>query len=49
MLIGVFKITKQTKNQIVVKTAAGKEMKFDKKTGIEVNCKNPRFANRIKV
>lgn len=49
MLIGVFKIAKQTKNQIVVKTATGKEMKFDRKTGIELNCKNPKFANRIKV
>jgi hypothetical protein len=47
MLIGVFKIVKQTKTYIMVKTSKGKELKFDKKTGLEMNAKNPRFANRI--
>lgn len=47
MLIGVFKIAKQTKTYIMIKTAKGDEMKFDKKTGLEMNAKNPRFANRI--
>lgn len=47
MLIGVFKIVKQTKTYVAVKTAKGDLMKFDKKTGLEMNAKNPRFANRI--
>lgn len=49
MLIGVFKIQKETKTYIMVKAANGKEMKFDKKTGLELNAKNPRFANRIAI
>lgn len=49
MLIGVFKIVKQTKTYIAVETADGKTLKFDKKTGIQMDAKNPKFANRIKV
>lgn len=47
MLIGVFKIAKQTKTYIMVKAVNGSELKFDKKTGLQLNAKNPRFANRI--
>lgn len=49
MLIGVFKIAKQTKTYIAVETADGKTLKFDKKTGIQMDAKNPKFANRIEV
>ena len=49
MLIGVFKIVKKTKTYIVVETARGQSLKFDKKTGIQTDAKNPKFANRIEV
>lgn len=49
MLIGVFKIVKKTKTHVTIKTANGKDMKFDKKTGIQADAKNPKFANRIEV
>lgn len=48
MVIGVFKIEKETKTTITVKTAKGK-MKFDKETGIQVNPNKKKFANRIDV
>ena len=49
MLIGVFKIVKKTKTYISVETARGQSLKFDKKTGIQMDAKNPKFANRIEV
>lgn len=49
MLIGVFKIAKKTKTYISVETARGQVLKFDRKTGIQVDAKNPKFANRIEV
>lgn len=49
MLIGVFKIVKKTKTYIAVETARGQSLKFDKKTGIQMDAKNPKFANRIEV
>lgn len=48
MLIGTFKIEKETKTTITVKTAKGK-MKFDRETGIQINSNNKKFANRIEV
>lgn len=48
MLIGTFKVEKETKTTITVKTAKGK-MKFDRETGIQVNSNNKKFANRIEV
>lgn len=48
MVIGVFKIEKETKTTITVKTAKGK-LKFDKTTGIQINSNNKKFANRIEV
>lgn len=49
MLIGVFKVVKKTKTYIAVETAKGQPLKFDKKTGIQMDAKNPKFANRIEV
>jgi hypothetical protein len=49
MLIGVFKIVKKTKTYIAVETARGQSLKFDKKTGIQMDAKNPKFANRIEI
>lgn len=48
MLIGTFKVEKETKTIITVKTAKGK-MKFDRETGIQINSNNKKFANRIEV
>lgn len=48
MLIGTFKVEKETKTTITVKTAKGK-LKFDKETGIQVDSNNKKFANRIEV
>lgn len=48
MLIGTFKVEKETKTTITVKTAKGK-MKFDRETGIQINSNNKKFANRIEV
>lgn len=48
MLIGTFKIEKETKTTITVKTAKGK-MKFDRETGVQINSSNKKFANRIEV
>lgn len=45
MLIGTFKVEKETKTTIIVNTAKG-SLKFDKKTGIQITEKK-RFANRI--
>ena len=49
MLIGVFKIHKQTKTTLTVCKADGSELKFDKKTGKQIGAKNPRFANSIEI
>ncbi len=46
MTIGVFEITKKTSKTITVKTAKG-ELRFDAKTGIQLDPNNPKFANRI--
>ncbi len=48
MLIGTFKVEKETKTTITVKTAKGK-LKFDKETGIQIDSNNKKFANRIEV
>lgn len=45
MLIGTFKVEKETQALIIVNTAKGSLM-FDKKTGIQVNTES-RFANKI--
>lgn len=49
MMIGEFEVVKETKTQLVVKTKKGDELKFDKKTGLQTNGNNPKFANRIEL
>lgn len=49
MYIGVYKIAKQTKTYVVIKTSNGTELKFDKKTGKQLGVENPRFANSIEM
>ncbi len=46
MVIGVFKIHKESKDTIYVKTQKG-ILGFNKKTGLQVAANNPKFANRI--
>lgn len=46
MLIGKFKVEKETSKTIIVKTHKGK-MKFDKASGLQLDARNPKFANRI--
>ena len=46
MLIGEFKVVAETAEAITVETKKG-ELSFDKKTGIQLNPNNPKFANRI--
>ena len=48
MLIGTFKVEKETKTTITVKTAKGK-LKFDKETGVQLYAANPKYANRIEI
>ena len=47
MVIGTFEITGSTATTLEVTTKKGK-LVFDRKTGIQTNAKNPKFANRIK-
>lgn len=46
MLIGTFEVVKETSKTILVKTHKGK-MKFDKDSGLQLDARNPKFANRI--
>ena len=46
MLIGTFEVVKETSKTILVKTRKGK-MKFDKDSGLQLDARNPKFANRI--
>lgn len=46
MLIGEFKVVAEDAEVIVIETKNG-ELSFDKKTGIQLNPNNPKFANRI--
>lgn len=48
MLIGTFKVEKETKTTITVKTAKGK-LKFNKETGVQLDAANPKYANRIEI
>lgn len=47
MKIGLFKVTKAADGLLQAWTKAGKLMLFDPKTEVQVNAKNPKFANRI--
>lgn len=46
MLIGEFKVVAEDAEVIIIETKKG-ELSFDKKTGIQMNPNNPKFANRI--
>lgn len=46
MLIGTFEVVKETSKTITVKTHKGK-IKFDKASGLQLDARNPKFANRI--
>lgn len=47
MVIGWFKVLKESKETITVLTKQGKFLDFDKNTDAQVNAKNPKFANHI--
>lgn len=47
MVIGWFKVLKESKETITVLTKQGKLLDFDKNTDAQVNAKNPKFANHI--
>jgi hypothetical protein len=49
MPIGEFPITHETKTSIEVTTNKGDILKFDRKSGAQMNAKNPKYANRIEV
>ena len=47
MKIGLFKATKADDGLLDVWTKANKLLRFDPKTEVQVNAKNPKFANKI--
>lgn len=47
MLIGVFKVVSRGDEVIAVEMADGTRRNFSAETGKELNCKNPRYSNRI--
>ena len=47
MKLGELEVTSETKKEIVTVRGDGKTLIFDKKTGLQSNCKNARFANKI--
>lgn len=47
MLIGVFKVVSRGDEVIAVEMTNGTRKNFSAETGKELNCKNPRYANRI--
>ena len=47
MKIGLFKATKADDGLLEVWTKANKLLRFDPKTEVQVNAKNPKFANKI--
>lgn len=46
MLIGTFAVVKETATEVVIKTARGL-LRFDTTTGVQLDAKNKKFANRI--
>ena len=47
MKLGLFKATKAADGLLDVWTKADKLLRFDPKTDIQVNAKNPKFANKL--
>lgn len=46
MLIGTFAVVKETATEVVIKTSRGL-LRFDTTTGVQLDARNKRFANRI--
>lgn len=47
MVIGWFKVLTESKETYTVMTKQGKFLDFDKNTDVQINAKNPRFANKL--
>lgn len=47
MVIGWFKVVSETPETYSVFTKQGKSLEFDKKTDIQTNAKNSKFANKL--
>jgi hypothetical protein len=47
MVIGWFKVLAESKEAYTVMTKQGKFLDFDKNTDVQINAKNPKFANKI--
>lgn len=49
MRIGELEVVAETEETIEILSKSSQALLFDRKTGLQINCKNPRFANRIHV
>lgn len=47
MVIGWFKVITESKDTYTVMTKQGKFLDFDKNTDVQINAKNPKFANKL--
>lgn len=47
MVIGWFKVLAESKEAYTVMTKQGKFLDFDKNTDVQINAKNPKFANKL--
>lgn len=47
MSLGELEVIKETNTHIEVKTTKGNVLKFDKKTGVQLNATNPKYASRL--
>jgi hypothetical protein len=47
MVIGIFPIVRDTLLFIEVETKKGQLLRFDRKSGVQTNCNNSRYANRV--
>lgn len=48
MALGELEIVKENETTVEVVKSDGKKLIFDKVSGLQINCKHPRYANRIK-
>lgn len=49
MPIGELEVIAETNTQIQLVTTKGLVLKFDRKTGLQLNAKNPKYANRVEI
>lgn len=47
MSIGAFPIVRETKVFVEIETKSGQVLRFDRISGVQTNCSNSRFANRV--